>query len=169
MRGSLVPLAVLRGCFWSSLPLESILRAFFVCSVLPHGFITLAAARHLARCANGRRYAHSARGPLPALSVPLSGPQLPEAPPGLRPESGCRYAPFLSAPASPLPSAASAMGAASPGCKGRRLFAGAFRGASGWGVRLPGRAFPSGVCRFYRSLVAYGVSRAPLRSARDTP
>lgn len=27
----------LRGCFLSSLPLDSILRAFFVCSVLPHG------------------------------------------------------------------------------------------------------------------------------------
>lgn len=98
------------------------------------------------------------------------GPNSPWLPPsfarrevvGLRP-------PFLSAPASPLQSAARAFGAASPDCKGRRLFAGAFRVADGWGARLPGRLFPSGVCRFYRSLVACGVPRAPLRSARGTP
>lgn len=87
----------LRGCFLSSLPLDSILRAFFVCSVLPHGARAnySAAALHLARCANGRRCAHSARDPLPALSVPHAGPQLPAAPPGLRPESGCRAAPSV--------------------------------------------------------------------------
>lgn len=32
---------------------------------------------------------------MPALSVPLSGPQLPEAPPGLRPESGSRATPSI--------------------------------------------------------------------------
>lgn len=132
MRGSLVPLAV---CVVASCPrcrsIPSFERFLSVpCCRTVRALITLAAAKHLARCANGRRCAHSARGPLPALSVPLSGPQLPEAPPGLRPESCCRYAPFLSAPASPLPSAARAIGAAYPGCKGRRLFAGAFRG--GW-------------------------------------
>lgn len=55
------------------------------CCRTVRALITLAAARHLARCANGRRCAHSARGPLPALSVPLSGPQLPEAPPRASP------------------------------------------------------------------------------------
>lgn len=87
----------LRGCFLSSLPLDSILRAFFVCSVLPHGARAnyFAAALHLARCANGRRCAHSARDPLPALSVPHAGPQLPAAPPGLCPESGCRATPSV--------------------------------------------------------------------------
>ena len=38
----------------------------------------------------------SARVPLPALSIPLAGPQLPAAPRGLRPQSGSRgYAPPL--------------------------------------------------------------------------
>lgn len=38
----------------------------------------------------------SARDPLPALSFPLAGPQLPAAPRGLRPQSGRRgYAPPL--------------------------------------------------------------------------
>lgn len=177
MRGSLVPLAVYcGGCRELAAATPSPLRALPSCFGVPHrlqfttrALITLAAARHLARCANGRRCAHSARGPLPALSVPLSGPQLPEAPPGLRPESGSRATPSVFVGSRQPPElAARAMGAASPGCKGRRLFAGAFRGAGGWGVRLPGRAFPSAVCRFYRSLVAYGVLRASLRFARGT-
>lgn len=58
-------------------------------------FITVAAACH---CAFRRTAASrwSARVPLPALSFPLSGPQLPDAPRGLRPQSGSRgYAPPL--------------------------------------------------------------------------
>lgn len=162
----------LRGCFLSSLPLDSILRAFFVCSVLPHG----ARANYFGGgFAFGALRQWSALRPSARVGCPRSrfrtrGPNSPRLPPGFarRAVVGLRP-PFLSAPASPLPSAARAMGAASPGCKGRRLFAGAFRVAGGWGVRLPGRFYPSGVCRFYRSLVAYGVLRAPLCFARGTP
>lgn len=126
-RLSLVPLAVYcGGCRELAAATPSPLRAMPSCFGVPHrlqfttrALITLAAARHLARCANGRRSAHSARGPLPALSVPLSGPQLPEAPPGLRPESGSRATPsvFVGSRQPPI-LAARAMGAAYPGCLG---------------------------------------------------
>lgn len=118
MRGSLVPLAV---CVVASCPrcrsIPSFERFLSVpCCRTVRALITLAVARHLARCANGRRCAHSARGPLPALSVPHAGPQLPAAPPGLRPESGCRATPSVFVGSRQPPElAARAMGAASPG------------------------------------------------------
>ena len=162
----------LRGCFLSSLPLDSILRAFFVCSVLPHGRALKysAAALHLAHCANGRRCAHSARGLLPALSVPHAGPQLPAAPPGLRPESGCRAAPsvFVGSRQPPV-TRGTRHGRCVPRLQGAAALRGRVSGGGGWGARLPGRFYPSGVCRFYRSLVAYGVPRASLCFARGTP
>lgn len=79
----------LRGCFLSSLPLDSILRAFFVCSVLPHGARAnySAAALHLARCANGRRCAPRRGWVARALGSALGAPTprgSPRATPGER-------------------------------------------------------------------------------------
>lgn len=94
MRGSLVPLAV---CVVASCPRCRSIPSFerFLSVPRCRAGNYSAAALHLARCANGRRCAHSARVPLPALSVPHAGPQLPAAPPGLRPESGCRATPSV--------------------------------------------------------------------------
>lgn len=92
----------LRGCFLSSLPLDSILRAFFVCSVLPHGAITL---RRLCiwRVAPMVGVAPTRRGArCPRSRFRSRGPNSPRLPPGFarRAVVGLRP-PFLSAPASP--------------------------------------------------------------------
>lgn len=156
MHCSLVPLAeYCGGCRELAAATPSPLRALPSCFGVPHrlqfttrALITLAVARHLAHCANGRRCAHSARGPLPALSVPLSGPQLPEAPPGLRPESGSRATPsvFVGSRQPPV-LAARAMGAAYPGCLSR------FRPMQ----PVPARVRASRVrCRGFRGLAPRG-------------
>lgn len=161
MRGSLVPLAV---CVVASCPrcrsIPSFERFLSVpCCRTVRALITL---RRLCiwRVAPMGGVAPTRRGTrCPRSRFRPRGPNSPRLPPGFARRAVVGLCPpFLSAPASPQPSAARAMGAASPCCKGRRLFAGAFRVAGGWGVRLPGRFYPSGVCRFYRSLAPMGCS-----------
>lgn len=96
MRGSLVPLAV---CVVASCPrcrsIPSFERFLSVpCCRTVRALITL---RRLCiwRVAPMVGVAPLGAGGLPALSVPHAGPQLPAAPPGLRPESSCRAAPSV--------------------------------------------------------------------------
>jgi len=85
------------------------------------------------------------------------GPNSPRLPPGFarRAVVGLRP-PFLSAPASPRLLAARAMGAASPGCKGRRLFAGAFRVVAAGARVCQGAFIPRGSAAFIGRLSPMG-------------
>lgn len=177
MRGYLVPLAVYcGGCRELAAATPSPLRALPSCFGVPHRLQFTTRANYFGggQAFGALRQWSALRplgaGGLPALSVPHAGPQLPAAPPGLRPESGCRATPsvFVGSRQPPV-----TRGTRHGRCVPRLQGAAALRGRVSGGWRL-GRAsaralFSLGGLPLYRSLVAYGVLRASLRSARGTP